>query len=453
MGTYTSFSVDDYELFSSKSSVSPVLMTVFTEADKRVRASAEEARLAGDWVLPSAAPVVRRDEYGILQLDHAYVAPVRVVRDRLEVMGFTLPGTRKHYEGRRAAEVDVLRSYVAESEKAGEEPWALEELHRLEALTFDAWSSAVRWTKDRGVHSLWTQGEIPDDLRGCCISPADAPDDVRFTLRDEDDDEHWRRFYATDPRFVVRAVLETCSDDALVAQDISDLTHGGYYHPEDRVVENAQAALTADYPVNARIIVLTEGPTDQHFLERSLQLLYPHLAEYYSFMDFAAMAVPGGAAALVATVKAFAGVGITNRVVSMLDNDAAGRDAARLLATVSLPSNFRVLTHPPVAAATAWPTYGPTGLFAMDVNGLAGSIELYFGDDVLRRPNGDLTPVQWRGLISGIGAYQGEVLDKFELQQRFRDKLERASKDATLLETLDWSGVRAILDALRRAFQ
>jgi hypothetical protein len=453
MGTYTSFSVDGYDLISSKSSVSPVLMTLFAEVDKRVRASAQEdeGAPAGDWVLPGIAPAARVDKYGIVQLDHAYVAPVRVVRDRLEVMGFTLPRTIEHYEERRAAEVDVLRSYVAESEAEGEEPWALKDLRALEALTFDAWLAAMQWVKERGAHSLWSQGEIPEGLRGYCISPEDAREDVRFMLK-EGDDEHWRRFYATDPRFIVRAVLETCSDDALVVQDISDLVHGEYYDSEDRIAEDARAVLTADYPVNARILVLTEGRTDQQFLEGSLRLLYPHLANYYSFMDFAGMAVPGGAGALVAAVKTFAGVGITNRVVAILDNDAAGRDAARLLAAVSLPTNFRVLTYPPFDAARAWPTCGPTGVFTMDVNGLAGSIELYFGDDVLRR-NGDLAPVKWGGPIAGIGAYQGELLDKFELQQRFRDKLERASKDATLVETLDWSGMRSILDALRRAFQ
>lgn len=454
MGTYTSFKVDGYELISTKSSVDPVLMTLFTEANKRVRASANEeaGTPAGAWVLPSEAPAVRVDEYGVTQLDHAYVAPAQVIRDRLEIMGFTLQRTRDHYEMRRADEIETLRSYVAESRREGEEPLFEESLRLLEALTFDGWLAGVRWLKERGVLFTWSNGKIPEDLRDFCVSPADAPVDVRFMLDESDEGEHWKRFYATDTRFIVRAVLEVCRDDSLFTQDITDLVHGEYYGPDNRVAEDARAALTADYPVNSRILVLTEGVTDQKFLEGSLQLLYPHLAPYYSFMDFAAMAVPGGAGALVAAVKSFAGVGITNRVVALLDNDAAGRDAARVLATVSLPSNFRVLTYPRLPAAAAWPTSGPTGSLTMDVNGLAGSIELYLGDDVLRRPNGELTPVQWLALLPGVGAYQGELLDKPDIQKRFRGKLALAREDSTLVETLDWSGLRLILDELRRAF-
>ncbi|MDB6037409.1 MAG: hypothetical protein JWM99_1250 [Verrucomicrobiales bacterium] len=38
----------------------------------------------------------------------------------------------------------------------------------------------------------------------------------------------------------------------------------------------------------------------------------------------------------------------------------------------------------------------------MDVNGLAASLEIYFGEDVLIRKDGTLTPIHWRGFDSGV---------------------------------------------------
>jgi hypothetical protein len=88
----------------------------------------------------------------------------------------------------------------------------------------------------------------------------------------------------------------------------------------------------------------------------------------------------------------------------------------------------------------------------MDINGLAGSLELYFGLDVLRDGDGNLSPVQWRGYVDGVKRYQGEILDKARLQARFREKLRSCREEPRLIESTDWEGMRAILDRLRSAF-
>jgi len=52
--------------------------------------------------------------------------------------------------------------------------------------------------------------------------------------------------------------------------------------------------------------------------------------------------------------------------------------------------------------ALGYPTSDPSGLAHMDVNGLAGSLEIYFGEDVLRRTDGTFTPVHWRGFDAAV---------------------------------------------------
>ena len=84
----------------------------------------------------------------------------------------------------------------------------------------------------------------------------------------------------------------------------------------------------------------------------------------------------------------------------------------------------------------------------MDVNGLAGSIEMYLGVDVLSGANGKLSPVQWRSYIEGMKAYQGEVLDKIGIQKQFREKIKLAAANPAVIADQDWSGVDTIIEAL-----
>lgn len=163
------------------------------------------------------------------------------------------------------------------------------------------------------------------------------------------------------------------------------------------------------------MVVLTEGPTDSVAIRAALEVLYPHLAGYYSFMDLAVRS-PGGAGSLVHVVKSFAGAGIENRVVALFDNDTAGYAAASILRGVSLPPTVRVLHYPDLAFAKRYPTIGPTGKSVQDINGSACSIELYFGLDVLTE-SGQLSPVQWKGFDDRLGRYQGEIQNEGRVEK------------------------------------
>jgi hypothetical protein len=260
----------------------------------------------------------------------------------------------------------------------------------------------------------------------------------------------WYGFPGEDVRHVIRLAIEVCPEDELV-YDLTDLVLGGHYDSSTDVVAEADYLLTEDFALTRRVIVLTEGATDKWILERSLRLLYPHLADFYAFMDFEGARVAGGAGALASMVKAFVGAGILNRVVAVFDNDTAGSTAIRLLAPIRLPRNIVALQYPRLPAATAYPTIGPTGEVEMDVNGVAGSIELYLGTDVLSVEN-KLAPVQWRGFDEVIRQYQGEVLGKKLIHERFAAKLAECEASPDRMELYDWEGVRLALAQIFSAF-
>jgi hypothetical protein len=88
----------------------------------------------------------------------------------------------------------------------------------------------------------------------------------------------------------------------------------------------------------------------------------------------------------------------------------------------------------------------------MNVNGLAASLELYLGEDVLLR-DGQLIPVQWRGFNDAVKQYQGSLTDKKAVQDRSTEKLRECESNPHVIEAGDWRGMRAIIDIMRKAFQ
>ena len=139
-------------------------------------------------------------------------------------------------------------------------------------------------------------------------------------------------------------------------------------------------------------------------------------------------------------------------ILALFDNDTAARAAISNLDPDSLPSNIAVRRYPSSHLARDYPTLGPSGRAQMDVNGLAGSLELYLGQDVLRDDEGMFSPVQWTGYDRRIGAYQGAILDKQRVLDRFSEKLANCEARPDQISHYDWEGIEAIIDTMRSAF-
>lgn len=207
----------------------------------------------------------------------------------------------------------------------------------------------------------------------------------------------------------------------------------------------------------AAVVVLTEGRTDAEFLRASLDVLYPYLNDLIRFLDYDHRP-EGGVGALVGLVRAFSAAGIINRVIAVFDNDTAAADGMRKLDVQNLPDHFRVIRYPAIDLARNYPTLGPPTVDApdgdislADVDGLAGSIELYLGKDILAGRDGSLHPVQWKSFIPGIGKYQGEVINKDDIHKAFRYKYRQALSNREAVQGQDWDDLVLILNAIRHA--
>lgn len=209
------------------------------------------------------------------------------------------------------------------------------------------------------------------------------------------------------------SILSVLPENAIIEYDLTDIISGGWVDISSVKSVNFE-----------KIIILTEGKTDVEFISMSIEKLFPHLKNYYHFIDFNEHRVESSASALVKLITSFTAANVKHPIIALFDNDTAGLKEMKKLVSKKLPKNIRILKYPDIDLAKKYPTVGPTGKKKMNVNGYACSIEMYFGVDILMN-DGELIPVQWKGFDDKEKKYQGEIADKNYVQDAFRKKLEK----------------------------
>ena len=212
---------------------------------------------------------------------------------------------------------------------------------------------------------------------------------------------------------------EGVKEDDIVVLDISDLVEGGWLDDE---LENTDSdfLIPQDEFIPEIPIILTEGITDIKTLKKALRVIYPKLESNVRFLD-TSFRPETNATAIVKMIKSFAAAGINNRILAVLDNDAAASEAMTNLPR-NLPKNIKVIQYPELDLMKSYPTIGPQGEINMNVNGLAGSIEMYMGKDILIGNDGNLELVQWGGYMNRVKKYQGSLINKDAVGSRFKGK-------------------------------
>ena len=363
-----------------------------------------------------------------------YRCTASVARDRLDLKGFTHEVAEASFKAGLKDEIHRYEEYSTRSPGIFDES-----LRVLRSLTVKSWLKAFGRIRDEGLTTSVLDGLPPSDEQLPLL---------KYML------ESSREFYGFpgfDHRHFARLIIEGASQQ--VAYDLSDLVAGGWVDEADDLVAVAEDLMDEDFLLAHRVIFLTEGDTDKGILERSLRLLYPHLADYFNFFDFTGRKVGGGVGELANLVRAFAAADVRHRILALFDNDTAAKAALSNFNLDGLPNNIAVRHYPDIGLAQNYPTLGPSGKTRMNINGLAGSIELYLGQDVLRDAEGVLSPVQWTGYNQKLDTYQGEVLDKSKILKKFSGKRARCEAHPEEIDSYDWEGIRAILDEMRTAFQ
>lgn len=425
MGSYCEIYLNSYQIDTNKSYIDPFYSVLFNEGDRRSRKVSWDTYytkpLDGDLLVPT----------------YEYAATARVLKPRLELLGFSLDEVLCLYPQSMKAQLEYYQESMREYDQ-GREGRHIKYFGELYEKGFDYWLQAIRQIIDQGTY----QRDLRHDR------DRDKDDLVTFLL-DLGMEDFGLGYTDLSYGHFLRAILEAVDDKHELVLDITSLVHAGYYEVDEPVCEVTVQSQVSSTIIFQKIIILTEGRTDSEFLGRALHLLHPELEHYFSFLEFDQLKAEGGSAALERNVRAFAAAGISNKVVALFDNDAAGSSSIDRLSKFLLPRNIKVLALPDLVFAENYPTKGPQGTTLENVNGRACSIEMYFGTDILDI-NGTLTSVLWKSMEERIKTYQGELERKSELQQRFREKLTEAERNG-ISPDQDWSGMDVILRTIFKA--
>lgn len=412
MGEYVSISIDNLDVLTYKNRIGDLLL-VFNDAELHIESFLED---------------------GEERIRRYYSATVEDVRRRLDVLGYTLKRAKEVFEEQKKEacdwycdEEEYLSRYILE--------YSYEEWEK--AIKNIAKEEARLRTKSFFYPDVEIEESRPFAEKEIIKSMSDGYDSFWgiyvdcYIEQDKHNEIGW---------LVLRVITEAFSKNKNVIVDYTYLYEGGWC--EEIFAEEIIRA--------PRTIILTEGKFDISVLSRTIKLLYPGMDKYYSFFDFETFRTKGSTDSVVSYIKAFASAGIENRVIALLDNDAAGVEAETQLLEIKLPNNFRVMTLPDVKIAEKYPTVGPTKNEKVDVNGRACSIEMYLGRDVLKDGE-EIEPVMWEGYREKVKRYQGKLLNKAAIQNRFEEKLSNAI-DAGIKDENDWLELKLVFEQIFTAF-
>ncbi len=219
--------------------------------------------------------------------------------------------------------------------------------------------------------------------------------------------------------------LINSQDDTFVEYDLTHIIHG-------RWVDEFEVLKYYDNFMDTTVIV-TEGKTDIKILSRSLEILFPEYKHLFTFFDFHNYKADGGASYLTKLIKSFSAARIRNRIVAVFDNDTAAEAEIQSLLTIPILKNIKIIKLPKLDFCSSYPTLGPTGKSYLDINGLAVSIELFFGEDIIKN-NHEFFPIKWTNYVEKLDMYQGSIVNKGELIIKMEEKLNNPD-----LNNQDWS--------------
>jgi hypothetical protein len=320
MGEFAFLRLGTFDFYETKDFVDDDVLALFREGDRRLVPPRSRHRKAG--------------------LEYATTA--RAMGERLDVMGFTLDGARQEFESWLAVERAERDLWEVESGILQE--FRAKEIAGLANVTFDDWLRAFSTVRRRRLR-VWEPRKHADEPW------------LLHRMLDLDRDHLWG-FRTSDLRWVLRAAISTCRPTVEVRYDLTALVDWIDLDFNAPLAANAEEAKHQRFASDARVVVLTEGSTDARLLRDALQILAPHLFEFFSFLDLDKGQL-GGASGLVNIAAAFSGASIANRVIALFDNDTAGHEGLLKLRRLRLGNSVRGATLPDLPLARRYPTLGP----------------------------------------------------------------------------------------------
>ncbi|MEU0965681.1 HEPN/Toprim-associated domain-containing protein [Streptomyces sp. NPDC005917] len=427
MGHHSYLVAGDCQFLYTRNHYDEELAALFNETDRKL-------------IVVDGSDVAPGDEWAASEYVFGYYTTAHALRQRLNVQGFTsrraladlaegIARWRKTYDSQ-----SEIRERQARSEMLSE---TLARPPREQTELFAAIGEAIR--PHRPMKSFATTEEH-FQYESEFIETVTDVEELRWFV---------------ERRSLIRLIIDQAPDDTRVGLDLGELTGCCVHLDTTQPIAGPTRELQlAALPDNAPLIVLTEGSTDSSLLTQAMRITHPHLADFVRFIDYTGTKAHGSAGALVTMVNAFIAAGVANRFVAIADNDAGGHEALAKLKRQKLPVGCKVLHYPDLPLLTSYRTINPASrtVSLTNVNGVAGSLEMYLGKDVLTI-DGALAPVHLGNFIPAVRRRQGALSKPHKglVRKAFEEKIKTARREQHS-GTGDWSGVHAIIESIVHAF-
>jgi len=435
MGSCGELYIDNYLIYSIKNYVDPLLLSIFQRSDlKKYERKISQRR---------QIYFSRDSEKNEIERAFEFSNNAKNIKHRLGIMGFSLEKVKREFEIYKNREIET-HTELLKQKWVQENPDIMSKkmcnINILKNSTFEDFLNASKEILNKKIPYDFKIEELPTNANPL----------IHFILEFHNGFESLPHL---DPRTILFSLLEVSSDNTIVTYDITELVEGGYVEEADTLFDETIKTLNYNYELDEKIVILAEGSTDMRILKESLEILFPHVNDLYSFMDFHVSNAQGSASILINTLKSFIGAGIKNRIIALFDNDAAAKSALFDFKNVIMPLNIKIIQYPNLNFAKTYPTLGPSGINNLDINGLACSIELYLGKEIITNDKGKFIPIQWKGYNKLINKYQGEILYKNKIQKQFINKIKDCKKNKNHINNYDWEPLKLIFENIFDAFK
>lgn len=348
----------------------------------------------------------------IIEMNEGLAKPLRQVRERLELLGYTLPAVQHQYE-------------------------KLMDFHEIDAddppISYDDLRAALAKVDVTKVNGTYSDHYDPGEFARKEIVERLSLSSETHTYDGKVRPDHWEIDLLLE-NFGANGALRLLAEnpanlDLDVSWDFTPLLESGW-GTKDEFRPGARP--------EQRFLIVTEGSSDASILKKALELYRPHIVDFFRFVDMQEGYPFTGTGNLHKFTQGLISIGVQNNTVILYDNDADGTAKMKETSRLSLPPNMRVMRLPQHPDFLAFRTLGPMGESVADVNGKAAAIECYL--DLER--NGLPPPViRWTFFNRELQIYQGELQQKAQYMKHF---LEMRMLDPAY----NSSRIEAALDAL-----
>jgi hypothetical protein len=213
-------------------------------------------------------------------------------------------------------------------------------------------------------------------------------------------------FENLDPLYILRLLMENPANLTMNLEwRTQDIIDGGYYTEEEVFPELSDSET---------FLIVTEGSSDLFVIKRTLELMFPDIMDFFSFVDMHENYPFTGTGNLYKFCQGLTSIRIQNKILVIFDNDVEGNLSYQKTINLKLPKNMKIMKLPNLEEFTNFKTIGPSGETYGDINGTAVAIECFLDF------NGLKPRVRWTDHRKEPGVYQGSLENKDAYIRKFK---------------------------------